>query len=112
MRVIKHRGLRARLAKLGRRVKMGGRGDRARNILIRCSAKCNPGHKLIISRFTGKVPMSAQQQMLLQPPLQMPVVRLDIAVLIGTIHMDRPGRQSVMRHNDGTSGLNSRLPRR
>jgi len=35
--------------------------------------------------------------MLLQPPLQMAVVRLDVAVPIGITHMDRSRRQSVMR---------------
>ncbi len=41
--------------------------------------------------------MPAQQQVLLQAPFQMAVVRLDIAVFIGTTHMDRPRRQPVMR---------------
>ena len=54
-------------------------------------------HKLVVITGAGEVPRPAQQQMLLQAPFQMAVVRFDIPVLIGALHMNRSPRQPVMR---------------
>ena len=52
--------------------------------------------KLSIGRFRFEIPAAAQQQTLPHPPLQMPVARFHVAVLVGTVDANGPRDQPKM----------------
>ena len=58
-----------------------------------------PCQKLVIVAFRVEIPAAAQEQMLLEPPLQMAVARLHVAVLVGTGNANGARGQTVMRAN-------------